>query len=142
MICGILAPTVSHQQSSPTEVPQMAPAFLYEPSLTSIQLRQDNLKNLKDNDDYWEKRVKNLQKNHEEIKKVMETEYEKAMNEVSGKKNAEDSLKQLTSIPCGADRAKIIACYKKYKNEPMRCAKEVQEFADCVDRSTVMIASK
>lgn len=35
--------------------------------------------------------------------------------------------------PCCDNRKAVVDCYKKYPNEPMRCAKEVQEFTQCVD---------
>lgn len=56
------------------------PYYLYEPSLTSIQLRQDNVKQLKKNDEYWEKRVRNLEENHKKMHEIMDLEYKKAVS--------------------------------------------------------------
>lgn len=60
----------------PARVPQ--PVF-YEPSLTTLQLRQEKLDELRKNDLYWERRIENLQKNHAKIQEIMELEYKKAV---------------------------------------------------------------
>lgn len=64
-------------QQAPQGAQQM-PLF-YEPSLTSLQIRQANLEELKKNDKYWERRIKELQKDHEQIKEIMDCEYQKAV---------------------------------------------------------------
>lgn len=42
--------------------------------------------------------------------------------------------------PCYDNKKAVVDCYKRFPNEPMRCAKEVQEFAKCVDtkRSSII----
>lgn len=35
---------------------------------------------------------------------------------------------------CIDGKKAVMECYKKYPNEPMRCAREVQAFAECVDK--------
>lgn len=57
-----------------------APFYLNEPSLTSLQLRQANVAELKKNDDYWQTRIKNLEENHKKINEVMEQETQKAVS--------------------------------------------------------------
>lgn len=71
-------PVVSQQppQGYPAGVQQ--PIF-YEPSLTSLQIRQANLEEMKKNDKYWEKRILELQKHHTKIQEIMECEYQKAV---------------------------------------------------------------
>lgn len=59
-----------------------APAFLYEPSLTSLQIRQANVAELKKNDAYWEKRIRDMEVNHKKMHDVMEIEYNKAVSVV------------------------------------------------------------
>lgn len=56
------------------------PQYLYEPSLTSIQLRQANVKELKKNDAYWEKRVRDLEENHKKMHEIMDLEYKRAVS--------------------------------------------------------------
>lgn len=66
-------------QQYPAGIQSQVP-FYYEPSLTSIQIRQNNVNELKKNDEYWEKRIVDLQKNHEKIQEIMELEYNKAVS--------------------------------------------------------------
>lgn len=53
--------------------------YLYEPSLTSIQLRQASVAELKKNDAYWEKRLQELETKHKKMYEIMEIEYNKAV---------------------------------------------------------------
>lgn len=54
--------------------------YLYEPSLTSIQLRQANVAELKKNDAYWEQRLQELEGKHKKMYEIMELEYNKAVS--------------------------------------------------------------
>lgn len=56
-----------------------APLFLNEPSLTSLQLRQAHVAELKKNDEYWENRIKTLESNHKKINEIMDKEFSKAV---------------------------------------------------------------
>lgn len=56
------------------------PPYWYEPSLTSIQLRQANAQELKKNDAYWENRIRNLEANHKKMQEIMDLEYKKAVS--------------------------------------------------------------
>lgn len=47
--------------------------------ITSLQLRQEKEEALKNNDKYWEKRLKQLEANHGEIHVAMDKEYKKAV---------------------------------------------------------------
>lgn len=46
------------------------------------------------------------------------------------------------AIPCVNNRKNVVACYKKHPNEPMRCAKEVKAFTECVDSKRVKIVDE
>ncbi|KAJ8967873.1 hypothetical protein NQ317_006189 [Molorchus minor] len=65
-----------------------APFFFNEPSLTSLQLRQANVAELKKNDDYWRNRIGNLESNHKKINEIIDEEQKKAMEEVLGSKKS------------------------------------------------------
>lgn len=54
--------------------------YLNEPSLTSLQLRQANVAELKKNDEYWQNRLKALEANHKKINEVMEQETQRAVS--------------------------------------------------------------
>uniref|UniRef100_A0A6P7H8W6 Uncharacterized protein LOC114348753 n=1 Tax=Diabrotica virgifera virgifera TaxID=50390 RepID=A0A6P7H8W6_DIAVI len=55
------------------------PIFINEPSLTSYQLRQANVAELKKNDEYWQQRLKNLEEKHKKMNDVLDQEYQKAV---------------------------------------------------------------
>lgn len=53
--------------------------FLNEPSLTSLQLRQAHVAELKKNDEYWQNRIKTMENNHKKINEIMDNEFSKAV---------------------------------------------------------------
>lgn len=59
------------------------------------------------------------------------------MQELQDKKT--DTIK-ITQQPCLDNKKAVMECYKCYPNEPMKCAKLVQAFQECVDlkRSCLM----
>lgn len=64
----------------PNAVIMPGPFYLNEPSLTSLQLRQANVVELKKNDEYWQNRLKALEANHKKINEVMEQETQRAVS--------------------------------------------------------------
>lgn len=58
------------------------PFYLNEPSLTSLQLRQANVAELKNNDEYWQNRLKALEANHKKINEIMEQETQRAVSQL------------------------------------------------------------
>ncbi|KAK9881540.1 hypothetical protein WA026_016418 [Henosepilachna vigintioctopunctata] len=116
------------------------PMFLQEPSLTSLQLRQQKLEELKKNDEYWENRIKNLEECHQKINDIMEEEYKKTLDEESKRKPVKDTKdlsKQLP--PCHDVQQEVIACYIQNANSPMNCSNIVKAFQDCVDEKRTRI---
>jgi hypothetical protein len=125
----------------------MQPMFIYEPSLTSVQLRQANLAELKKNDHYWENRLKNQQANHQKINEIMDTEYKRAVTDlavfvafltdyfqVDEMEVTEKTKAQSKALPpCQDAKKAVMQCYIENSNEPMKCANVVQAFQQCVD---------
>lgn len=64
----------------PQGVIMPGPFYLTEPSLTTLQLRQANVAELKKNDDYWQNRLKALEANHKKMNEVMEQETQRAVS--------------------------------------------------------------
>lgn len=56
-----------------------APIFIREPSLTTLQLRQASVIELKKNDEYWANRLKAQEVNHKKMNEIMDQEYNKAV---------------------------------------------------------------
>ncbi|XP_045462647.1 MICOS complex subunit MIC19 [Harmonia axyridis] len=108
------------------------PLFLQEPSLTSLQIRQQKLEELKKNDEYWENRIKNLEDCHRKINDIMEDEYKKTLD---NKKVPLKDTKEISKLlpPCHEVQLEVIACYKQNAKNPMNCSNIVQAFQDCVD---------
>ncbi|KAK5640113.1 hypothetical protein RI129_010924 [Pyrocoelia pectoralis] len=115
------------------------PIYYYEPRLTSLQFQQDKNQALKRNDEYWEKRIKDLENCHSEMHKVMDGEYNKAITELSQEKK----LYACDTPPCQMSKKKVLDCYKKYPNQSMKCLKEVEAFTACVDlQRSILIDAK
>ncbi|XP_018576599.1 MICOS complex subunit mic25-b [Anoplophora glabripennis] len=111
--------------------------FLNEPSLTSLQLRQAHVAELKNNDEYWQNRIKTLESNHKKINEIMDKEFSEAVDEIQ---QTSHKIAKNCEPPCQDMKKAVMECYKYYPNEPMRCAKVVQAFQECVDlkRSSVI----
>ncbi|XP_069684638.1 MICOS complex subunit MIC25-like [Periplaneta americana] len=92
---------------------------------------------LRDNDEYWQKRLKAMEESHVLINKKMEDEYKKAIKEV------EDLFSRLPAKreqpPCSNAGQFVKNCYQQNPREVLKCAKEVEAFATCVDRKRVNI---
>ncbi|XP_031356178.1 MICOS complex subunit MIC19 isoform X1 [Photinus pyralis] len=117
-----------------------APIYYYEPRLTSLQFQQEKSEALKKNDEYWERRIKDLESYHMEMHKVMEGEYNKAINEMNTK---EKKLYACDTPPCQISKARVLECYKRNPNQAMKCLKEVEAFTACVDlQRSILIDAK
>ncbi|KAF7281155.1 uncharacterized protein LOC143203828 [Rhynchophorus ferrugineus] len=127
------------QITTPQPATSVLPVYLHEPSLTSIQIRQANVAELQKNDDYWNSRLKALEENHKRMNKVMEEEYNKALEEFKVGKPAQG----LKEIPCLDMKKAVMECYRCNPDEPMRCSKIVQAFQECVDhKRSCLLASR
>lgn len=62
--------------AAPTE----PPLPFQEPTLTTLQIRQESIDKLRKNDEYWEGRIRDLEKRHEKMKIIMEEEFRKAVS--------------------------------------------------------------
>lgn len=62
------------------------------------------------------------------------------LQESNVKKDEENKKMTDDLTACCDNRKAVVDCYRKYPNEPMRCAKEVLAFTQCVDfkRSVLM----
>ncbi|CAH0547319.1 unnamed protein product [Brassicogethes aeneus] len=122
-------------------VPQAAPAplYLHEPSITTIQLRQENVESLKKNDQYWAERIKKMEANHQKINKVLDDEYGKALKELDGNQTAR---KIISELPCLDAKNAVLKCYKENDKEPMNCSQVVKDFQECVDKKRICMVAK
>ncbi|XP_021934870.1 MICOS complex subunit MIC19 [Zootermopsis nevadensis] len=97
--------------------------------------RPDKEAALQENDQYWERRLKTLEDNHMLISRKMEEEYRKAVDEV------EELFSRLPAKreqpPCTIAGQYVKECYQKNPREVLKCSKEVEAFAACVDMKRV-----
>lgn len=128
---------VSQTQSDAQKVTSSYPHSYYGRGIpkTSLEIRQDKEAALRENDQYWERRLKTLEDNHMLISRKMEEEYKKAANEV------EELFSRLPAKreqpPCTTAGQYVKECYQKNPREVLKCAKEVEAFAACVDMKRV-----
>lgn len=102
-----------------------------EPSMTSLQIRQQKEAEIRNNDAYWERRIAKLQESNSRVARKLEEEYEAAIRDVN---NSFPKPSSETGIPpCQDAKSNVINCYKKNPNHSLLCAKEVQAFTACVD---------
>ncbi|KAK6633835.1 hypothetical protein RUM44_004442 [Polyplax serrata] len=103
--------------------------YYYGPSLTSIRILQEKEKELKESEEYWNRRIRSMENHHAKLNQIMENEYNKAVVEISCQtpRPPPDS-----PFPCCDQKNKLIQCYKKNPKEILLCAGEVTQFADCV----------
>ena len=67
--------------------PSGYPSFYYpEYTISAIQMQQEKEKELDEQDEYWAKRILNLEQKHEQINKIMECEARKALAEFTNGK--------------------------------------------------------
>jgi coiled-coil-helix-coiled-coil-helix domain-containing protein 3 len=128
---------VSKSQSDDQKVTSSFPHSYYGRGTpkTSLEIRQDKEAALRENDQYWEKRLKTLEENHMMINRKMEEEYKKAAKEV------EELFSRLPARreqpPCTNAGHYVKKCYQQNPREVLKCAKEVEAFVACVDMKRV-----
>jgi len=73
-------PTVPHASEATTEQ-----SVYYYPELTmsALQMQQQMEEELKRQDQYWQRRLRNIEDGYQKINRVLEEEYKKATNESS-----------------------------------------------------------
>ncbi|CAK1539943.1 unnamed protein product [Leptosia nina] len=87
-----------------------------------------------DEHDYWVHRIEYLKNEHHLINKIVETEYEKTIENTKNlfdpPKIAHDRIQKIT--PCFDRRSKMMKCYEDNPHQPLLCSATVQAFTNCV----------
>lgn len=116
--------------------PSGYPSFYYpEYTISAIQMQKQKEAELDKVDEYWKKRVLNLEKKHEEINTILASEYKKATAEYNNDKKIRGDV----TIPCIENTKKIAKCYQDHPNQALECAPLVKEFSSCVDECRTRI---
>ncbi|XP_033231328.1 MICOS complex subunit mic25a isoform X2 [Belonocnema kinseyi] len=116
--------------------PSGYPSYYYpEYTISAIQMQKQKEAELDEQDEYWKKRVLNLEKKHEQINNILECEYKKAVAEFTDDKSGCGNV--LT--PCIENSKKIAKCYEDHPKQALQCAPLVEEFSTCVDQCRMRI---
>lgn len=121
------------------EVPSGYPVYYYpELTLSALEIQQQKEEELQAQNQYWQRRMQNLEKKHLMIDHILEEEYKKALNEFSsigkGPKGGEGLGNEQ---PCITGKEKVLKCYQDHPKEILKCSNLVEEFSNCVDQRRV-----
>ncbi|KAK2585271.1 hypothetical protein KPH14_009966 [Odynerus spinipes] len=87
---------------------------------------------------YWQRRLQNMEKKHLMIDHILEEEYKKALNEFSSIGKGPKSGDNLgNEQPCITGKEKVLKCYQDHPKEILKCSNLVEEFSNCVDQRRV-----
>ncbi|XP_022185988.1 uncharacterized protein LOC111045002 [Nilaparvata lugens] len=127
-----------------TTVKQPAPTFVdnsysqdqkQRPSDNEIRAQYEEV--IKQNNQYWENKVKSLMENHYKIDGIYDSEYKKALKDVE--ENFPRQPIKNPTLPCQDKKKIVLECYQKNKNQPLLCAREVQDFSNCMCNTRVQL---
>ncbi|XP_043269362.1 MICOS complex subunit MIC19 [Venturia canescens] len=114
-----------------------------EYTISALKMQQLKEEELRDQNIYWQRRMQNLKENHAKIDKILETEYQRAVDQVAaaqGKKKIDVSS---VVPPCIENKEKVLRCYQDHPKEILKCSSLVEEFSNCVDqRRAGLIAAR
>uniref|UniRef100_A0A069DQ23 Putative head-elevated expression protein n=1 Tax=Panstrongylus megistus TaxID=65343 RepID=A0A069DQ23_9HEMI len=110
------------------------------PYITSKDIQQELEKEIQKNNEYWEKRIGELQKSQERMNRIMEEEYVKATEEIQ--KVLPKVRPANAKLPCQGGRSSVTSCYKNHPRQPLNCAAEVEQFANCMTSTRVNLQNE
>ncbi|XP_020291408.1 MICOS complex subunit Mic19 [Pseudomyrmex gracilis] len=138
-------PDVSNQQAPPppgvataphqTAVTAPGQPVYYYPELTvsALKMQQQMEKELKQQDQYWQRRLQKLESGYQKLNAILEDEYKKAASETSDTKNRQViSDIQGAVQPCIENSDKILKCLQDHPKETLKCSNLVEEFSNCI----------
>ncbi|KAI4483823.1 hypothetical protein M0802_013297 [Mischocyttarus mexicanus] len=118
------------------ETPSAYPAYYYpELTLSALEMQHQKEKELHAQNDYWQKRLKNMQNKHSIIDILLEEEYKKTVMEFHPVEKGQKGTDSLSSEQlCAAGKEKVLKCYQDHPKETLKCSNLVEEFSNCVDQ--------
>lgn len=84
----VRAPAASPPQDASNQAESNLTGLIYAPGYTisALEMQQIKAKELAAQDQYWQKRLQNLEKNHKRINEILDEEYKKAIEEFTDNK--------------------------------------------------------
>lgn len=101
-----------------------------EPTITSMELRRQKERELRENNEFWKARIDDVEKSLNKTNEIMQAECHKAIEEV--KQRLAITSGELPEFPCLAEKNKVIACYRENPNQTLNCADVCAQFSKCV----------
>ncbi|XP_055922382.1 MICOS complex subunit mic25a [Eupeodes corollae] len=128
-------PKTTYSNPSPPQSTTLAamsqfPRLVGEPTITAMEMRRQKEIELRENDEIWRTRMAQLEQNLNKTNAVMEKQYNAAAEDVRKRFAHASGTRKLP--PCQDLKAQIIACYRAYPGESLKCAEEVEMFRNCV----------
>ncbi|XP_037948173.1 MICOS complex subunit Mic25 [Teleopsis dalmanni] len=123
-------PTVVYQSSQPTYV------LGGGTTESAVDVRRQKQHELEENDAMWRKRMSQLEDTLKKTDSIMEKEYATAVEDV--RKRFATPSPALKLPPCQDLKAQVIACYRAYPGETLKCAEEVALFQNCISAQRVL----
>ncbi|CAL1677674.1 unnamed protein product [Lasius platythorax] len=133
------SPKIQHPVPPPSAVPPAIAATsgqpVYYPELTvsALQMQQHMEQELKRQDQYWHRRLQNLEEGYQKINRILEDEYKKAVSETSTPKTGQKTVDIQGAVqPCLEGSNKVLKCFQDHPKETLKCSNLVEEFSNCV----------
>jgi MICOS complex subunit MIC19 len=96
-----------------------------------MEARKEKETALAQNDKFWRDKMSTMEANFQKANKIDEDEFFAAVDEINKRFDSPtNSIRQIP--PCQEQKAALMACYGKNKNETLMCSKEAREFVSCV----------
>ncbi|XP_029175181.1 MICOS complex subunit MIC19 [Nylanderia fulva] len=109
------------------------PVYYPELTVSALQMQQHMEQELKKQDQYWHRRLQNLEDGYQKVNRVLEDEYKKAANETSVTKTGQKSVDIQGAVqPCLEGSNKVLKCFQDHPKETLKCSNLVEEFSNCV----------
>ncbi|KAG5318402.1 MIC25 protein, partial [Pseudoatta argentina] len=100
------------------------PVYYPELTMSALQIQQQMEEELNRQNQYWQRRLQNIENSYQKINRVLEEEYKKAANESSVAKSEVQ--------PCLENSNKVLKCFQDHPKETLKCSDLVEEFSNCV----------
>lgn len=124
-------PAATTVTSQTPDTPQ--PVYYYpEITISALQMQQQKEQELKQQEQYWQRRLQNLENGYQKVTRVLEEEYKKAIEETSVPAGQQSIDIQGIIQPCLDNSSKIVKCYQDHPKETLKCSSLVEEFSNCV----------
>lgn len=109
--------------------PTKIPATRVESFSSSLEQRQKHLEELRNVEISWQNRVRELERQNSDLFDSAEGKF------ASGIQHVEEKYIHQTFDPvCPEKQSDVLKCYQENRKMPLKCAEEVKEFVQCVDK--------